>query len=381
MAILSSQATRRDAKSYFGRFARSNSFGSTRLGKPPTTTRLHNEPQELIHTALVKLCLADPLLDDEVLSGLTRTFVQLGRLGMPICVIVEPDGVYHDHESDSWWNSVALRQFYEYIVYRISQAIEAQGGRSQPIIGELLTQVDSEIQVPIESSPKVAHTIRDITQSILRPGIDFTSTSKHLLYSALKSGQIPVIAPVVGGIKPSILPVSADCIIYRICKGLATLDPQRDDQNPIAQLDFDPRISIERVIIIDPAWGLPATERLGGSHVYINLQQEYDKLVTDLSDQYASTDEISAGLPARSHLRNLVLANMCLALLSPTSSALITTPAIAAATPSQTVPQSLIHNLLTDKPLISPSLPVRALRTPTTRTTLLRYGLPIRPRQ
>ena len=68
---------------------------------------------------------------------------------------------------------------------------------------------------------------------------------------------------------------------------------------------------------------------------------------------------------------------MCLALLSPTSSALVTTPSVAAATPSQTAPQSLIHNLLTDKPLISPSLPAGALRTPISSTTLLRHGLPI----
>jgi amino-acid N-acetyltransferase len=42
------------------------------------------------------------------------------------------------------------------------------------------------------------------------------------------------------------------------------------------------------------------------------------------------------------------------------------------------MPQSLIHNLLTDKPLISPSLPARRLTTPTSSTTLLRNGLPVR---
>jgi amino-acid N-acetyltransferase len=73
----------------------------------------------------------------------------------------------------------------------------------------------------------------------------------------------------------------------------------------------------------------------------------------------------------------LIIINKCLALLNSTSSGLITTPVIAAAKPSQSVPQPLIHNLLTDKPLISPSLPTRLTRVPKSNTTLLRRGLPV----
>jgi len=67
-----------------------------------------------------------------------------------------------------------------------------------------------------------------------------------------------------------------------------------------------------------------------------------------------------------------------LKLLSSTSSALITTPRMAASQASQSAPQSLIHNLLTDKPLISPSLPRRRASTPISETTLLRLGLPVK---
>ena len=136
------------------------------------------------------------------------------------------------------------------------------------------------------------------------------------------------------------------------------------------------KASIERVIIIDSIGGLPAAERRGGSHIYINLQQEYDGMINDMSSRLVSKDETMVA-KTKHHLRNLLLVKLCLALLHPTSSALITTPTLASAVPSKGTPQSLIHNLITDKPLISPSLPARRPTTPTSNTTLLRNGLPV----
>jgi amino-acid N-acetyltransferase len=296
---------------------------------------------------------------------------------MPVCIIIEPEEGYHTNESLSFLSPGTLREKYERTVFRIGEAIEAQGGRSQPMVGEPLTHHSSESQASEAGFSGLARDIHDMEQLILKADVHLTPSSKRHLYNTLKNGQIPVIAPVAGGINPSLLPISADCVLYRICEGLSNVEHAPRDILPVVEKSQlrHPRLSIDRIIVIDPVGGLPARERLGGSHIYINLQQEYDTIADALTTQTASSSEPPSSI--KFHLQNLVLVNMCLALLSPTSSALITTPAVAAATPTQSTPQSLIHNLLTDKPLISPSLPARALRTPVLNTTLLRRGLPI----
>lgn len=379
MAILSSQVTRRDAKSYFGRFGRFDKPERRPSGKQSTTPLIPTTSSASIRTALVKLCLADTSSSDALLPGLARTFVQLGRLGMPVCIVVEPEEKHHHNENFSNWSSVALREKFERLIYRVVEAIEVQGGRALPLVGEPLNQMDSTSQPPGDRSPDSSSTTDDIKQSILNPNIGISAPSRRLLYNALKNGQIPVIAPLAGGINPSILPISADSALYRLCDALAAIQPgtKSDTRSLESEKQVSvPQISIERIIILDPAGGLPDRKRHGGSHVYINLQQEYNDLVCELLNQCASSGKSNPD-SSKSHLRNLLLLNMCLGLLGPTSSALVTTPSVAAATPSQTAPQSLIHNLITDKPLISPSLPIRALRTPKLTTTLLRRGLPI----
>jgi amino-acid N-acetyltransferase len=379
MAILSSQATRRDAKSYFGRFGRFDKPDGRPSEKQSPTALAPTASSALIRTALVKLCVADTLSSNDLLTGLARTLVQLGRLGMPVCIVVEPEESYRLNDSFANWTYVALREKFERLIYRVVEAIEAQEGRALPLVGEPLNQLDSTSQSPEDRSSDSSSTAGDIKQFILNPKIGITPSSRRLLYNALKNGQIPVIAPLAGGINPSILPVSADSTLYRLCDALTAMEPAT--KNDTRNLEWEkqlpvPQISIERIIILDPAGGLPDRKRRGGSHVYINLQQEYHELVGELSNQYASSSESNLD-SSKSHLRNLVLVDMCLALLGPTSSALVTTPSVAAAMPSQTAPQSLIHNLITDKPLISPSLPIRALRTPKSATTLLRRGLPV----
>jgi hypothetical protein len=285
---------------------------------------------------------------------------------MPVCLIVEPEDSYSVDEPPPSWSLTALRDKYGDLTNRIADSIEAQGGRALPMIGEILAQNNSP-NVPLKQNTS-SGSVNRIEQHVLNPSITLAPGAKTLIYDSMKRGQIPVVAPVASGIKPSLLPVSADCALYRICEGIST----SDEPSPI------PNTSIERVIIIDPIGGLPAAERRGGSHIYINLQQEYDGMINEMSSNLLSKGKSYSTVTTKLHMRNLVVIKMCLALLNPASSALITTATVASAVPSQGIPQSLIHNLLTDKPLISPSLPVRRSTTPTSHTTLLRSGLPVR---
>ena len=364
MAILSSQATRRDAKSYFGRFGGQHLYSKARNQSSIPFAPLR--ASDTIHIALVKLCKADTLPSIGILPGLAKTLVQLGKLGMPVCLIVEPEDSYAWDGPMSSWNSVAYREKYEALTNRIAVAVESQGGRALPVIGEIFAQNDVAVMSQEQFSPlSTSGNVNQLKQSIMNPAISIAPGSKKLIYDSLKRGQIPVVAPVAGGIMPSLLPISADCALYHICQGLSSSDGE-----------CSTKASIERVIIIDPIGGLPAAERQGGSHIYINLRQEYDGMINDMSSQLLSKDE-TAVANTKLHLRNLLLVKLCLAVLHPASSALITTPTLASAVPSKGTPQSLIHNLLTDKPLISPSLPVRRPTTPTSNTTLLRNGLPV----
>jgi amino-acid N-acetyltransferase len=365
MAILSSQATKRDAKSYFGRFGLES--GTQAHSKQPGLSLAnaeHFRQSKTVHTALLKLCHADTLSRAHILPGLAKTIVQLGRLGMPVCIIVETEDTYHSNQPLPIENPVTLREKYGNLVYGIVDAIEREGGRAQPVLGELLSRVDSISPGASETSSPPNKIVADIQNSITAPQITVPPFSHQLLHNILKRGQIPVIAPIASGLKPSLSVISADAALFRMCQALS--NHKRDHQ-----------VSVERIIVVDPVGGLPATERLGGSHVYINLRQEYDRLIEHLSSSVASVNDLPSELSTKLHLRNLIIVDNCLALLNSTSSGLITTPTVAAATPSQTVPQPLIHNLLTDKPIISPSLPARQIRTPKSQTTLLRRGLPV----
>jgi amino-acid N-acetyltransferase len=365
MAILSSQATKRDAKSYFGRFGleTGNQTQSEQPGQSLSNAKRFQQ-SKTVHTALLKLCHADNLSRGHILPGLAKTIVQLGRLGMPICIIVETEDTYHSNQPLPIENPVTLREKYGNLIDRIVDAIEREGGRAQPVLGDLLTRVDGTSSEAVETSPSSNKIVADIQKSITIPQLTFPATSQRLLHNMLKRGQIPVIAPIVSGLKPSLSVISADAALFRICQALSNHTQ-------------DHLVSVERIIVVDPVGGLPATERPGGSHIYINLQQEYDQLLEHLSNTVASVKDLPSTLSIKLHLRNLIIVDKCLALLKSTSSGLITTPTIAAATPSQTVPQPLIHNLLTDKPMISPSLPTRQIRTPKSHTTLLRRGLPV----
>jgi amino-acid N-acetyltransferase len=258
-----------------------------------------------------------------------------------------------------------LREKLEKLAYRTVDAIESQGGRAQPLIGDLLTKVDSSPESSRLQGDHALNPDKVMEIQIDDRSIDLPASSIHLLHKLLLRNTIPVIVPLAGGVKPSLTPVLGDAAMYRICIALT--------KNPT----FAETLSIERVIVIDRNGGLPSQGRRGGCHLYINLQQEYAEVARELSAKILSKDDGNDADISSTHLRNLVLVNMCLRLLGSTSSALITTPKIASSQGSQSSPQSLIHNLLTDKPLISPSLPWRRSTTPISETTLLRLGLPV----
>ncbi|KAH8151169.1 uncharacterized protein LAJ45_04871 [Morchella importuna] len=163
----------------------------------------------------------------------------------------------------------------------------------------------------------------------------------HLLLAPLSRGVIPVLPPLAMDTAHMYAATTGDDLLLALTALLAAQDG----------------VALERIVLLDPLGGIPSHDRPAGAHVFINLAQEHDT--------------ITGHLPADSpHARNLHVLRTALEMLPATSSALITTPSLAAAaaaaaaatTTAAAAPTKtknpLIHNLLTDKPLTSSSLPL-----------------------
>jgi amino-acid N-acetyltransferase len=144
---------------------------------------------------------------------------------------------------------------------------------------------------------------------------------------------------------------------------------------------------VDRIIVVDETGAIPSTKSPDRKHVFVNLAQEYSTLQEELR---SSTD----GSVSQRHASNLKLLRDALKILPHSSSALITSPLEAANTTrpvddgvstvgTRRQKNPLIHNLLTDKPAYSASLPSGRLgfdmpSSPSaTTSTFVKRGMPL----
>ncbi|KAL3232712.1 Amino-acid acetyltransferase, mitochondrial [Nakaseomyces bracarensis] len=154
---------------------------------------------------------------------------------------------------------------------------------------------------------------------------------------------------------------------------------QYQTKDPIKFMDYlsrDSSIQIDKFFILNQRGGIPSGERNQNSHIFINLSQEYKKIYKtlkqslnvlnerqpkseDLLDRVElfvrEKDIITLEMEYLEHMENLQLMNTVLSNLPSTSTGVITT-ITAGSSPSDTV-NPLVHNLLTDRSIISSSLP------------------------
>lgn len=133
-------------------------------------------------------------------------------------------------------------------------------------------------------------------------------------------------------------------------------------------------LSIEKIVIIDKNGGIPSIERNQTSHVFINLSQEYSDLVSELYIGFLEPSKRDF------HLNNLSTVNDVLTTINKLTgndeaTAIITTPYITSINNDQLNP--IIYNVLTDRPIISSSLPTTFERTPTLSTSILKKGMKV----
>lgn len=373
---------------------------------------------EPLHLALVKL-RQPQALDHDTLGGIAITLSQMARLGLNIAVVVDCD-------EDVARDTLELNPAWEVTVReQVSRIVDALAEYNEPGAFEVdhalcYSDVDTEIPSTVQ----------------VHGGVEVKNN--HLLFPPIEDGIIPVIPPFAYDAELKKVRVQADDVVLALTREFSGLTTQSLGGYAPQELDdalynkdrtSEGRPVLDRIIILDPLGGIPSDDRADGAHVFINLEAEYYDVKKDLErfrsneqvqekseastspgssnpfSKFAEseiaplpgspTEQIGDSIPSSRHIKNLEVAQAALRLLPPSSSALIITPGEAAissqiasiSTPSTGVrtrrsKNPLIHNLLTDKPMISSSLPAplvtRHLGSAAPNpATFLKKGIPV----
>ncbi|GME43672.1 uncharacterized protein LTHEOB_9604 [Neofusicoccum parvum] len=364
----------------------------------PEETIPEEEVVQPLHVALVKIRAVE-LWDAATLYGVSLTLGQLVRLGLSIAVVVDCDEEAVPDAPEKLtkeWRDKANDQ-----ADRIVESLRRTTPQGAVRINDALTISEFEQEVPSKVD--------------VRGGVDVEYP--NLLLPLLQGGKIPVIPPIAftkGDFKVNrVRPDDVMLALTREFSGIRNVANRKDI--PLSRDD----ITLERVIVLDPLGGIPFPNRDDRAHVFINLEQEYDDIRKDLQEAQIAVSrseedkkrlgwlarftkrELAAlppvnprilGSPDKPlrHLKNLDLVHRTLTLLPPASSALILTPAEAAISAISSDPSTpgvrtrrqknpLIHNLLTDKPMVSSSHPDSPLaEIPSIMpATFVKRGMPV----
>ena len=371
---------------------------------------------ERLHLALIKITLPQTL-DDSVINGVARTLSQLVRLGMGCCVVVDPG-----HMDSATVRQTAIDQ-----ANRISAAVDGQPDSKAFRLDSALSISENGVGKP-------------------------TVMSRKGLLAPLRDGHVVIVSPVAYVEEnPKAVPISADDAVIALTKEFAGLsilpDPDEDPAVTAERINTLQReVALDRIILLHPLGGIPAFRGPQASHVFINMEQEFDDIEEELlttrtalcgdvpetetnknidaahsilnSNPFSEFATKEFGSPVAEnpdklpgsttmrpildgHLENLRLSQQALALLPSGASGIITSPhevANSARPAERTAPElsavgtrrqrnPLIHSLLTDKPLLSSSLPPgrrgsgngrpSPISPLTSHTTFVKRGMPL----
>lgn len=323
--------------------------------------------QTSMHVALV--CLKSPeTLDAATLEGLAVTLSQLVKLDIRLMVAIEL-GHYDESPRSSMADvKAALAEQGE----RLCQAIarhSTEGARY--VSGTLETASPTSKQAKIALPPLLLEPLKRGVMTIV-PSLAY----------AVGTGQV-----VEAGLEHTLIALTEE---------LSGLQGASNESGQARQQ----QTSLDRIIVLNEAGGVPSKARQDGAHVFINLEQEYENIITELSD-YAQAATNGSSAAYKQHETNLRMIQKCLALLPSASSALIISPQDAASSSRGTETDkasigagtrrqknTLIHNLLTNKPIVSSSLPTarfssanpengQMVSTAAPTATLVKRGMPV----
>jgi amino-acid N-acetyltransferase len=424
--LLKESPGKRDARNFFKHFdtpKKRISGGPTKANAPTLFTReplpdakfQENEEDEPLHLALVKL-RQPQALDDETLGGIALTLSQLAQLGLSTAVVLDCDSDAHSSlQSDAATYEDTVRGQADTIREQAERLVAALRDYHEP--GALL----------VEHALGYSSFQNGIPTTVQVRG-DVEVKHDYLVFSPVNDGMIPVIPPFAYSSDLKKIGVPADDVLLALVREFAGISGKikGGELDTNAESHYELPI-LDRIIILDPLGGIPSQNRADGAHVFVNLEAEYRDIKQELANltlatqarqdssgspslgssnplskfvedevvtlPTSPTERITDTLPSTRHSKNLDVVERALKLLPPSSSGLIITPAEAAtqalpppnasgkirAKPSK---NPLIHNLITDKPMISSSLPTspanRLLGSATPNPpTFLKKGIPL----
>ncbi|EGO59067.1 acetylglutamate synthase [Neurospora tetrasperma FGSC 2508] len=412
ISVLESSATKRDARGYLQTFGSSAALTSAGQKKPSTIgilgvpasvagrpafvqgteKEISVKRNEAPHVAVVKL-RAPQAWDDVLLEGVAKTLTRLRDLGLLSVIVLDCDDI-KPNQASSWHETVTQQ------TDRLLRAIGQYGFPAAEVVDSGIWKSTENPQIPSSVPSKPLY---------VGFGKAFTTP--------LANGHILVVPPrAYSDASLQYSKADANDIVIALTTFFAGLQfgRQYSDYRELAGKVSDGqsfrKALVDRVIVIDPLGGIPSHRQGHGTQVFINLEDEFKNIQDALYEktQPTSAGTKDAGVSARAtvHLENLRLAKSTLALLPSNASVVMTSPAEAAninvsrrgqleAKPdgfagevkTRTWRNPLIHNLLTDRPIYSSSLPIGRIkpthqdeeialsRMPT--TTLAKRGLPV----
>ncbi|KAF0555248.1 DUF619-domain-containing protein [Gigaspora margarita] len=309
--------------------------------------------KEFDHVALIKIQGPFTPLDRK---SVAKTLVHLQKLGLMSIVVLDNDD-WKEMLKDGPSRFNELRKWMINDAENLSDTIDLFGGKATPIYDSVFTLSNGTNNLILKEDTKNKHNCYfKLPGRTLATDADAKiNVSLNWLKWCYNLGQIPII-----------LPIAIDGLLIQrtIPTNSGMIELSRALSNPsnanILNLKT-PELEPMKIIVINSEGGIPSEERKG-SHVFINIQQEYDYL----KQSYKVNPHWNFTHPTG--LENLDLIKSCLENLPFTSSAIIV-PAYSSTT--------LVSNLITDKPRFSSSLPLSAPTTPSTTTTVLRLGAPV----
>lgn len=178
-----------------------------------------------------------------------------------------------------------------------------------------------------------------------------------------------IILPILQQNIPILLPVAYDVVNARH----SIISPQDALLALLKQLNQSQGVVIEKVVFVDTVGGIPSIERDRTSHVFINNLQEYSDIVSELHIGFLEPEVRDRHLSNLSQMRELLLATQ--SELKSEATGIILRPEDL--TPQADMLNPVAYNILTDRPLISSSLPPGRLRTPQVTTSIIKSGFDV----
>ncbi|RLV94268.1 Amino-acid acetyltransferase mitochondrial [Spathaspora sp. JA1] len=361
LSILKSTTTKREARNYLNKYQSQFDFSGLDFNKSIKTindeqsltkrdsqrelfiTRYLNNQnpfiniydQEDVKLKKVPLRIAIfkikfPSITFQQWKGIAETFKRLLTLGISPIILLD----YNHLLTDSFKHNEL------YMIEAANKLLNYFGNPTEEselnasVIRSLFTHVDNKLSI-------------DSLESVLIP---------------MYQGLVPIIQPIAYDSKSGIQEfISTDQLLYSLASTLV------EKSTP----DI---LSIEKIVMIDPIGGIPSIERNQTSHVFINLYQEYSDILSELYIGHIEPKIRDL------HVINLNSMNNVLSFINnhtknDETTGIITTPEIMSVNHDQLNP--IIYNVLTDRPIISSSLPSTNTRTPQLSTSIIKKGVKV----